>query len=813
MDTISVFSKGFSVLKQHTPLVEMLNRIKTGYYAVDIKMLRKFYSEGDKAEYDKRKRQLVSFTVSADFDGRRVKECIKEYIKMMVLDFDGLLSDLEVARVKQLIILCNYTFACFVSPSGHGLKVLVRVSTDLEDHLMTFLSVQQYYSALTNLEIDPSGKDVTRLCFVSDDPELYLNPDSTVFVPIDNRPDKKVLFKSPEVEPLDPDTTNISLELPEVQPGDHAQPKATPKPFTQLELTNIARTYQRCISYVQRYHCFLEGHRHSFVYNLAMKMRKCGLTEDITTTLLLMDYNFDEKEVLRIIKDVYACVLKPFASQVQFRKTDEEAEPADDEESLNLEAVVKQMMVLPTGQEYKKGKEYYDLAEVEKLLNGWFETHYNEIKGVIEWRHENVNEPFQPMTDRDENSMFRHLYYNGQIIPINVLHNLLMSDFSANFDVYKSYFDGLPDWDGVTDYIGQLCKTVKTEDDKYWDFCFRKWYVSLAASLIVENVINHTVIVFVGVQGLGKSSWVKLSLPKEFYDYFGTAVMQADSKDAAIQLAECALIIMDELETLNKKDLAAFKELITRQEIRIRRPYGRIAENLRRRASFIASVNFEQILTDTSGSRRYLCHKVTSIDYQHTVDIDGCMAQAIALYRSGFKHWFDQDEIRELNVHNKDFMVKSIEEELITIWLRPATWEEWENRASDLDKDNIQLLSASQIAMKISDKVKMVITDGTLVKIGKVMSYLKFEKKKIHGSNTYLVRLISYDSVEQSKHSLEDDAREISENEAIIRLEEDLSGGYGENGMDCEVGMDGEVGMGGDGEVGLGGDGEVGMGC
>src|ERR1035437_2098395 len=80
--------------------------------------------------------------------------------------------------------------------------------------------------------------------------------------------------------------------------------------------------------------------------------------------------------------------------------------------------------------------------------------------------------PFKRLEDHDENSMFRRLHHAGQKIPINVLHVVLSSDFSADFNPFTSYFKKLPKWDGVTDYIGQLIATVKTTDEKYWSYCF-----------------------------------------------------------------------------------------------------------------------------------------------------------------------------------------------------------------------------------------------------------------------------------------------------------------------------------------------------
>ena len=216
-----------------------------------------------------------------------------------------------------------------------------------------------------------------------------------------------------------------------------------------------------------------------------------------------------------------------------------------------------------------------------------------------------------------------------------------------------------------------------------------------------------------------------------------------------------------------------------RPEIRIRRPYGRNSENLPRRASFIASVNFEQVLTDPSGSRRYLCSKVESLDYQHIVDIDGAMAQAYALYKSKFKFWFDQEEIKDLTNRNEDFMSKSVEEELIETWLRPVTMEEWKTKNQFVNGQNIQLMTATQIATKIMEKARIILLDNTIVKIGKILKKNGFERIRKGNNYSYMLRIVEAETVEMGCRTLEDTealAAEIESNNQIIRLEEDLFG-------------------------------------
>jgi predicted P-loop ATPase len=377
------------------------------------------------------------------------------------------------------------------------------------------------------------------------------------------------------------------------------------------------------------------------------------------------------------------------------------------------------------------------------------------VNSQLEWRVAGTNLAFTRLTDYDENSIFRDLLHQDQDIPLSVLHAILMSDFTPNYDPFVDYFNGLKTWDGVTDYLGQLAATVKTTDSEDWDICLRKWFVAFAVSLFVDKIINHTIIVLVGPQGVGKTRWSKSLLPEALMGYLAPGAFSADNKDTQIMMSECALIILDELENLNRKDLAAFKELITRLFFKIRRPYGRIAINMIHRASCIASVNHNQILTDTSGTRRYLCHTVTEIDYEHNVDIDGCMAQAFALYKSGFKFWFDQEDIKVLTLHNEAYMSKSVEEELIETWLRPVTAEEWNDRFKAVVPQDIKRLNATQIGMVLQEKAKLILIDSTVVKIGKVMSKLGYLRVRAGNTFAYYVRIVSQNTIEMNTRTSE----------------------------------------------------------
>jgi hypothetical protein len=190
------------------------------------------------------------------------------------------------------------------------------------------------------------------------------------------------------------------------------------------------------------------------------------------------------------------------------------------------------------------------------------------------------------------------------------------------------------------------------------------------------------------------------------------------------------------------------------------------------------------VLTDITGSRRYLCFNVISIDYQHTVDIDRALAQAYSLVKDGFMYWFDQEEIKVLTESNEAFTAKSVEEELIIQWLRVVTRAEWDARKLTANGESIKNLTSTQIAMFLMEKAKFMLTDNTIAKIGKIMKKLGFERIKRDNNYCYLLRTVEGVDVENGIHSMDDFETlkaEQSANEQIIMLEEDLSNSFEDN--------------------------------
>lgn len=151
-----------------------LERIKSGAVKKTVEEIR---SRLTKEEKNEAKKKLGAVTFGGTFF-QRAKDQLKESSGLAILDVDGVE---DVFEIKERLTKDKHVFAVWVSPSGNGLKFLVRIpSVESDDEYKSFYKcITSYYDWI---EFDDSGKDISRLCYESYDPDIYINQDSELFV-------------------------------------------------------------------------------------------------------------------------------------------------------------------------------------------------------------------------------------------------------------------------------------------------------------------------------------------------------------------------------------------------------------------------------------------------------------------------------------------------------------------------------------------------------------------------------------------------------------------------------------------------------
>ena len=696
---VTVF-KNFNEVVEHKTISTILEEIKTGKYRPGIIYLRKSLAENKTEAYNKAKKSLPAFTPSGKFVGGRKLEFLADYSNCIILDIDKL-SAADLQNAKHLANQSEFTFASFISPSGNGLKILIKINSGKADHKEAFLLVQAHYEIILKLEIDKSGKDVTRLCFYSWDENLYLNENSKIF---------------------------------ETQVKEEIQNSITPRKDIETQpepVENTEAIYNHCIKFTEKKVRFVEGSRNVFVYQLANNLNRKGVSLHEALGYILTDFGYDEKEVTQAVNSAYGNIH-------EFGKNEKFVAPKNPTPKTQ-----KSTTILDDEDDEDKPKPT-QIDRLELFLSNKYVFRHNIVSGKLEFQYFGKKK-WNVMNDFIENSMLRECLKGRIKTNLSSLRNLLYSDFCELFNPFEDYFFNLPTYDEKTDYITELANTITTTKQELWQQCFKKWLVAMVGCVLDDKVINHTVIVFSGKQGLGKTTWVEKLVPKPLKEYLFSGTINPNNKDTLVQLSECMLINLDELENLNRSEIGSLKEIITKTQIRMRKAYGHNNETMPRRASFAGSVNTAQFLNDSTGSRRFLCFELEGIKYQHDVDINLAFSQALFLFKSGFRYWFDQEEIKNITENNEQYQLHSPEEELLLTWFEPC----------EKEKANTYL-NASQIAAKLAEKAKINITDGTINKLGKALKKHNFIRLKKNGIAVYALIENTWEDVDNRNKVVEE---------------------------------------------------------
>ena len=212
----------------------------------------------------------------------------------------------------------------------------------------------------------------------------------------------------------------------------------------------------------------------------------------------------------------------------------------------------------------------------------------------------------------------------------------------------------------------------RSKADALWRTCFKKWFVAMVASWMRDEVVNHQVLVLIGRQGIYKTTWLEHLIPPHLRAYTCKLANSNDlNKDERMRIAEFGLISLDEIDSMNNRELNQLKSIITATDVNERAAYAYTKERRIRLASFCASGNRRDFLTDITGNRRWLPFEVESIQnpFYAIMPYEQMYAQAWALAQDPlFSYWFDLDEIEVLEEHNQHFRDESNEEQLLDVY-------------------------------------------------------------------------------------------------------------------------------------------------
>lgn len=708
MSKMSYIINHSKIVSQIT-MEEAVAEIRSDKHKEKTAQIRQLSSAGETEGANRLKGTLPGCTPAGTFLGRRKAECISEYASRIVLDVDGVKPE-QFDEICRKIEADKHTHVRYASPK-RGVKIIVcgeplvmddaagltqqeKTAVINEYHLRLFRSLVPYYEALIGVKIDTSGSDLPRITYLCHDPEAYYNPDSVLF---------PLSASAPEAGAHSGKRGKGARRTGKPRTGDF--PAERNKGKSELTKKSCSMLFRVLEMQLQRSKSYEPGNRNNFLFTLACKCNEAGIPEDALFNLMANSYDdIATQELESIIGSAYG-----------------------NTENHGIHPLTRQAIRVLFAQCYLKER---------------YEFRFNEVKGILEYCPNKPDAVFEAVDDRIRNSLWVELAEHGSECSAEQLYSILNSDFSPSYNPLKEYFLNLPAWNGK-DNIRAFASQVRTTRQDHWFYCFEKWICAMVAAVVKPNVQNHTVVILEGPQSQGKTTFVRSILPPVLRDYYCEDRINTESKDDMIKVFQSLLINTEEIEAMNGRELNQYKALITRATMNIRLPYDRIMQVRKRMASFIATTNNHDILTDRTGNRRYLCFEALSFDNDSAVDYEQLYAHVMhKLMLEEFRYWFTREESVKVNKHNQSFMQQTIAEEFIATNIRKP-----------LTGDKTSYITASQIAELIKTRTGLILSNQEKVNIGRLMKSLGYERFSAKGHiYKYEVHVISYEEVILNQH-------------------------------------------------------------
>ena len=610
------------------------------------------------------KQQCPAIMPQAMVEGGRTASHIRAYLPLMIVDIDHIPQE-RIDAVEQRVKDDEHSLLAYRTISGRGLRVIARVegSVDNNNFKDAWRSVNEYYRLLTSLDYDPQCANPTRLSGLSFDPTAVYRP----------------LAKP------------IKMQVSKVRRRRSKGPAST-----AADAGKVARRLVEGEGVA-----YAEGSRNDYVSRCIYWMNRFGVKHDDTLQWALAEFeDYDTANhhaVAGIVKSVYHAHADEFHTC--------RAKAYDTEGAKRCRA---------------------NLREVEAWLNARHRFRRNMLSHTLEFSDD--GKVFAPLDDTVENTLWCDMQRAGINVDMMTLRTLLQSSFIPEFHPLKHYLDHLPPWDGL-DHIGRFlgmvhCKDTSAEEfDRY----VRRWLVAMVAAALDDGVVNHQIFVLLGQQGTFKTSFMNNILPPELRKYYCIKTnSNRMTKDDALSLTENLLINMEEIDSMQRAEINQLKAMASQTVVTERPAYARNKVRLPHTASFCATGNNLQFLSDDTGNRRWLVFEVEHIDNPWTASIpySQLYAQVKHLIDTGFRYWFDYEEIDDLNRRNRKFEAPNLARELIvTRYCKPKPLE-----------PSIYVTS-SDIVARFGSAVRL-----NAIQVGKAMQDLGFKQYRTHNGRFWMVK-------------------------------------------------------------------------
>lgn len=723
---ISIVKGTKTYIERKTTLKDLLNDLQQTNgtaYAESLKIRN--LAKDNPQEYKRQKDKLQGFIIG-DFT-KRAKAGLKEYVPLLGFDFDNL-EPLQYQRIISKSANSPYIFACFPSPSYKGCRLLVWANSTKETHGKYYQKIMEHLSMVFNLpisdktkpHIDGVTKDYSRFWYYTAiGTEIYLNKDSLVF----------------------------SIEE---QNNTLSQDNAPLTNDDKLRLT-IDIVKQR------------NKGRNCSVFDLACIVFEYGLDSSIVEYFCISNFEelnaldtFDKKEIQKSVNSAYKTVstkgnllkyndkqLFTYANKILGYQSVNSILGRTLEKTTNtLNTGLKQGVNTSKTPVNKKVSKRINktineatkrerparvakipkITQVETYLKARYQFRLNILSNEVEAKPVDSKESYKLL---NEFTLLHELLKRGFNGIGNLVEVLMASeDFIERYDPIEDYCKNLPKWTlNKPDYIEQLANYVKAKDQVWFNAQFKKMLVRTLACGLKMIPFNKQCFTLFGKQNDGKSTFIRFLCPPQLQPFYSEDI-DFQSKDGRIALATNFIINLDELDSLQRKEITSVKKFMSTSKIKVRLPFGKRAVPMERRVSFLATTNEGEFLTDTTGNVRWLVFEIKGIQhddggingYDHNINMDLVYSQAYSLLKSGFSYQLSRKEIAQSEANNKHHQVSTIEMDFVQKSFEPST------------KEKGVFCTTGDILHELQIKT---ITKLSSRKLGEALRFLGFERTSI----------------------------------------------------------------------------------
>lgn len=634
----------FRSISDRTPvnanLQAILQGVKEGRWA---ELVRPVAAETDKRKRAALKKKLPSFTVSGTFASNTDNSLI-QHSGFIAMDFD----DPSPYFAEQLGA-DKYTYAMFRSVSGLGFCVIVRI--DPLQHEASFYALADYYRETYNEVADPSCSNVSRKRFVSFDPDLVLNENAAIFV----LPQKKHPPKTAAL-PIH----NVPSDFERLVEAVVAARKDLTATYKQWVFVGMAcRDYNSGPLGLQLFKALSQFHPH---YNPQACERKWRQLPNPHTVKLTYIFEAAPREGI--------VISNPLADEIAAavhlaRESGKSADEAIQILSLNSDQPLQEEYLDFAQTQFKEAKPPKKLKPLQlarQFLNQNTELWECDItRKVYDGKTE--------ITERYVNMLWEQCNNKNIRITADNLSRLIFSAQNPRRNAIRDWLAALQT-PGI-DAIDQMVQSLPISHE-FGFTLINKWLVSIISNVFTERAMPY-MLVLCGAQNTGKTSWFRGLLPPEMQQWYAESRLE-EGKDDLRLLTEKIIVLNDEFTGRTVKEVAMYKDILSKNTFTFRVPYGRSNEQFKRIASLAGTSNPTEIISDLTGNRRIFPVEVVepvNWNQYNAVDRNRFWGQLYNIWKEGYKTDLTPQQIITLNEYSEQFSEAILEEDLIRSRLQP----------------------------------------------------------------------------------------------------------------------------------------------